>query len=199
MKVLMTGFDPFDEDTTNAAWEAVSRVKAPEGIQLEIRQLPTVFEKSIKTLEAAVRELAPDVVICVGQAGGRASITPERIAINLNDARIPDNEENQPSDTPVREGGPAAYFSTLPVKEMVNAIRMAGIPASLSHTAGTFVCNHVMYGLLDLCAREFPAMKAGFIHVPYLSRQAVSMAPGTPSMSLEDMVRGLEAALGVLV
>ena len=199
MKVLMTGFDPFDEDTTNAAWEAVSRVKAPEGIQLEIRQLPTVFEKSIKTLEAAVRELAPDVVICVGQAGGRASITPERIAINLNDARIPDNEENQPSDTPVREGGPAAYFSTLPVKEMVNAIRMAGIPASLSHTAGTFVCNHVMYGLLDLCAREFPAMKAGFIHVPYLSRQAVSMAPGTPSMSLEDLVRGLEAALGVLV
>ena len=199
MKVLMTGFDPFDEDTTNAAWEAVSRVKAPEGIQLEIRQLPTVFEKSIKTLEAAVRELAPDVVICVGQAGGRASITPERIAINLNDARIPDNEENQPSDTPVREGGPAAYFSTLPVKEMVNAIRMAGIPASLSHTAGTFVCNHVMYGLLDLCAREFPAMKAGFIHVPYLSRQAVSMTPGTPSMSLEDMVRGLEAALGVLV
>lgn len=143
-------------------------------------------------------EHEPDAVLCIGQAGGRADLTPERVAINQDDARIPDNEGQQPIDRTIRPDGPPAYFSTLPIKAMVEAIRSAGIPASVSNTAGTFVCNHLMYQALNLAEKQFPKTKAGFLHIPYLPEQVVDK-PGLPSMSLETIVKGIEAAITALV
>ena len=199
MKILLTAFDPFGEDTVNPALEAVkivdtSKIEA-EVIKLEV---PTVFHKSIETVQAAMRQHKPDVVLCIGQAGGRYALTPERVAINLDDARIKDNEGNQPVDVPVFADGDAAYFSNLPIKAMVEYIKEAGLPAAVSNSAGTFVCNHLMYGVLYTIAKEFPQARGGFMHVPFIPEQVVAR-PNTPAMALSDIARGIEAALKAIV
>lgn len=199
MKLLVTGFDPFGGETINPAWEAVKllpeTVKGAEVIKLEI---PTVFNKSADVVRAAVIEHQPDVVLNIGQAGGRFGITPERVAINVDDARIPDNEGQQPIDEIIQVEGETAYFTQLPVKAMVDGIKSAGLPASVSNTAGTFVCNHIMYQVQYLIATEFPEMKGGFIHVPFIHQQVVDK-PTMPSMSIPDIAKGLEAALEQIV
>ena len=193
-KLLLTAFTPFDGERINPALEAVKLVKNKIG-NLEIIKLevPTVFGKSIETVREAIEREKPDFVLSIGQAGGRAEITPERIAINLDDARIPDNEGNQPIDEPIFPDGENAYFSTLPVKAMVEAIRKEGLPSSLSNSAGTYVCNHLMYGVLYYLDKR-PSMKAGFIHVPYIPEQ-VKDKKEMPDLPLSDIVRGLEAAI----
>ncbi len=200
MKILLTGFDPFGGETVNPAFEAVKLLPGTiAGAQIVKQELPTQFLRSGQVLEAALREHKPDVVICVGQAGGRAAITPEKVAINLMDGRIPDNAGYQPVDVPIRADGKTAYFSTLPVKAMVQRMRGAGIPAAVSYTAGTYVCNAVMYNLLYLLDREFPGVRGGFIHVPYAMEQAVDKPQGTPSMDLHQIARGLELAVAAVI
>ena len=199
MKLLLTAFDPFGGEPVNPALEAVKLVQAGEGTELIKLQVPTVFGASVDKVLEAMRLHRPEAVVCVGQAAGRGEITPERVAINIKDASIPDNEGNQPCDEPVYPDGDGAYFSTLPVKAMVEAIKAAGIPASLSNTAGTFVCNQLMYGLLYHIGREFPGTAGGFIHVPCIPEQAARTEKPVPSLPLPEIVRGLEAALSVLL
>jgi pyroglutamyl-peptidase len=163
-------------------------------VEVITKKLPAVFHTSISNLKTAMEEVKPDIVICVGQAGGRNDITVERVAINVDDARIPDNEGNRPIDARIVENGPAAYWSSLPIKAIVEKMREAGIPASVSQTAGTFVCNHTFYGLSHLIATQYPGIRGGFIHIPYLPEQA-ARHPGASSMSLEIIVRSLEIAI----
>ncbi|MGS4809680.1 pyroglutamyl-peptidase I [Streptococcus sp. Z554] len=199
MKILVTGFDPFGGEQVNPALEAVKSLPSKiHGAEIAWVEIPTVFYKASEVLEAEIVRYQPDVVLCIGQAGGRASLTPERVAINQDDARIPDNQGNQPIDTPIRLDGEAAYFSTLPIKAMVQAIKEEGLPASVSNTAGTFVCNHLMYQALYLADKKFPNMRAGFMHIPYMTEQVVNK-PNTASMCLTDIVRGIEAAIGAIV
>lgn len=193
-KLLLTAFTPFDGERINPALEAVKLVKDKIGkLKIVKLEVPTVFGKSIETVREAIERERPDFVLSIGQAGGRAEITPERVAINLDDARIPDNEGNQPIDEPIFPDGENAYFSTLPVKAMVEAIRKEGLPSSLSNSAGTYVCNHLMYGVLYYLDKR-PSMKAGFIHVPYIPEQ-VKDKKEMPALPLSDIVRGLEAAI----
>lgn len=199
MKILVTGFDPFGGEKVNPALEAVKSLPSViHGAEIRWVEIPTVFYKSAEVLETAIVHYQPDAVLCIGQAGGRASLTPERIAINQDDARIPDNQGNQPIDTPIRLDGQAAYFSTLPIKAMVQAIKEEGLPATVSNTAGTFVCNHLMYQALYLADKKFPHMRAGFMHIPYMTEQVINK-PNTASMNLTDIVRGIEAAIGAIV
>lgn len=199
MKILLTAFDPFGGDSINPALEAVKKVPdTVRGAQIVKLEVPTVFDKSIGTVYSAMKEHRPDAVLCVGQAGGRFELMPERVAININDARIQDNEGNQPVDEPVFADGAPAYFSTLPVKAMVRQIREGGLPAALSNSAGTFVCNHLMYGVLYHIEKEFPSMRGGFMHVPFIPSQAVGRA-NTPSMSLDDIAKGVGLALAAIV
>ena len=200
MRLLVTAFDPFGGEPVNPALEAVRRLPAEiAGAEVVTLQVPTVFGRSIDVVTAAIDELRPDAVICVGQAGGRPDVTPERVAINVDDARIPDNEGNQPLDRSVADDGPAAYFATLPVKAMVQAIRDEGLPSSLSNTAGTFVCNHLMYGVLHhLAVGGRSEVRAGFVHVPFIPEQA-DQHPGAPGLPLGDIVRGLTSALVAVV
>ena len=193
--VLITGFEPFGGESVNPSWEVVSGLDNViiGGCRVVARQLPCVFGESLAVLNGAIDALSPSLVLAVGQAGGRPDITVERVAINVDDARIADNQGQQPVDVPVVADGPAAWFSTLPIKAMVMAMRNAGIPASVSQTAGTFVCNHVMYGLLHKL-RDAPAVKGGFIHIPYLPQQA-AQHPGAPSMAAETVRRALEVAI----
>ncbi|HFQ8924328.1 TPA: pyroglutamyl-peptidase I [Citrobacter freundii] len=193
--VLITGFEPFGGESVNPSWEVVSGLDNViiGGCRVVARQLPCVFGESLAVLNGAIDALSPSLVLAVGQAGGRTDITVERVAINVDDARIVDNQGQQPVDVPVVADGPAAWFSTLPIKAMVVAMRNAGIPASVSQTAGTFVCNHVMYGLLHKL-RDAPAVKGGFIHIPYLPQQA-AQHPGVPSMAAETVRRALEVAI----
>lgn len=196
--VLLTGFEPFNGATINPAWEAVRALKgwSGEDFMVEILQLPCVFGFANRVLCGAVDEMKPDVVICVGQAGGRADLTVERVAINVDDAPIRDNDGQQPVDAPIAPEGPAAYFATLPVKAIVSSMRERGLRASVSQTAGTFVCNHVFYGLMHHI--DGSAVRGGFIHVPYLPEQAAAFA-GAPSMALAEIVEGLRAAVEVSV
>lgn len=199
MKLLLTAFEPFGGETVNAAWEAVNLLPDRLGkVELVKRTVPTEFVRSIETVTAAVEAVCPDAVLCVGQAGGRAALTPERIAVNLRDARIPDNAGFQPSDAPVVPGGPAAYFSTLPVKAMVQAIRAAGVPAELSNTAGLYVCNNLMYGLLHHLALHRPEIRGGFLHVPLIPEQAAARELPTPCLPLEDIARGIREAVSAI-
>ncbi|MFO3832491.1 pyroglutamyl-peptidase I [Citrobacter freundii] len=193
--VLITGFEPFGGESVNPSWEVVSGLDNViiGGCRVVARQLPCVFGESLAVLNGAIDALSPSLVLAVGQAGGRTDITVERVAINVDDARIADNQGQQPVDVPVVADGPAAWFSTLPIKAMVVAMRNAGIPASVSQTAGSFVCNHVMYGLLHKL-RDAPAVKGGFIHIPYLPQQA-AQHPGAPSMAAETVRRALEVAI----
>ena len=199
MKILVTGFDPFGGEKVNPALEAVKSLPSViQGAEIRWVEIPTVFYQSAEVLEAEIDRYQPNVVLCIGQAGGRASLTPERVAINQDDARIPDNQGNQPIDTPIRLDGEAAYFSTLPIKAMVQAIKEVGLPATVSNTAGTFVCNHLMYQALYLADKKFPNMRAGFMHIPYMTEQVINK-PNTASMNLTDIVRGIEAAIGAIV
>ena len=199
MKILVTGFDPFGGEKVNPALEAVKSLPSEiHGAEIHWVEIPTVFYRSAEVLEAEIVRFQPDAVLCIGQAGGRASLTPERVAINQDDARIPDNQGNQPIDTPIRLDGEAAYFSTLPIKAMVQAIKEEGLPTTVSNTAGTFVCNHLMYQALYLADKKFPHMRAGFMHIPYMTEQVINK-PNTASMNLTDIVRGIEAAIGAIV
>ena len=195
MKVLVTGFDPFGGEKLNPALEVIKSLPSEiQGAEVRWLEVPTVFYKSAKILEEEIRIYQPDIVLCIGQAGGRKGLTPERVAINQDDARIQDNEGNQPIDRPIQLDGPPAYFSSLPIKAMVQAIKEEGLPASVSNTAGTFVCNHLMYQVLYLVEKEFPTIKAGFMHIPYMAEQVIDK-PNTPAMDLVDIVRGIEAAI----
>ncbi|WP_274661963.1 pyroglutamyl-peptidase I [Enterococcus lactis] len=184
MKVLVTGFDPFGGDKVNPAYEAVKKmpdeISGAEIIKVEV---PTVFEKSSQVVKEAIQQYQPDVVICVGQAGGRSAVSFERVAINLAEARIPDNEGNQPFDTALEENGPAAYFTSLPIKAMTKNVQDHGLPAYISYTAGTFVCNDIMYRLLHLIETD----------------QVIDRPVGTPSMSLEDIASSLTYAVEAAV
>ncbi|MEY9886608.1 pyroglutamyl-peptidase [Catenulispora sp. MAP12-49] len=180
-RVLLTGFEPFGGDEVNASWEAVRLVgqQPPDGVELSVMQLDCVFGRAPEQLADVIRETGPELVVCVGQAGGRTDITLERVAINLDEARIPDNAGVSRHGTPVVADGPTAYFSSLPVKACTAAVQEAGVPASLSYTAGTFVCNHVFYGLMHLIATELPEIRGGFVHVPALdSLPAATAAEG---------------------
>ncbi|WP_028100829.1 pyroglutamyl-peptidase I [Pseudoduganella violaceinigra] len=193
--VLLTGFEPFNKEPVNPAWEAVRALDGWKegGFRVVARQLPCAFGAAIETMRGAIEELKPVLVIAVGQAGGRLDLSVERVAINIDDAPIEDNVQKQPVDQPIVAGGPSAYFSTLPIKAIVQALRTAGMPASVSQSAGTFVCNHVFYGLMHLQAGR-PGMRAGFIHIPYLPEQA-ARHPGTASMALPQVVEGLRVAV----
>ena len=193
MKILMTAFDPFGGSTLNPAEQALSLVCPPDGVELRKLTVPTVFGRSTEMAVEAIDEFCPDCVVCVGQAAGRRGITPERAAINVRDARIADNAGNKPVDEPIEKGGDAAYFSTLPIKLMVRKISEKGIPASVSNTAGTFVCNDLMYGVLH--AVKGKKIRAGFVHVPCIPEQLASFPEGTPSLELSDIVTGLETVL----
>lgn len=196
MKILVTGFDPFGGDTINPAYEAVKLIPAQvSGAQIVKAEVPTVFGKCGDVLKQLIDEHKPDAVLCVGQAGGRSVISVEKLAVNLDEARIPDNDNQQPSDQPIADGGPAAYFSTLPVKAIVKTAKEKGIPSAISYTAGTFVCNDIMYRLLHLIATEYPGIRGGFIHVPFVPEQVLDRPEGTPSMSAETIARGLECAI----
>ena len=200
MRLLLTGFEPFAGDVINPSAELVAALAArpPEGVTLATAILPVAFARLDAALDAAIAAARPDVVLALGLAGGRAEISVERVAINLADARIPDNDGAQPLDQPVVAGGAAAYFSTLPVKAMAAAIRAAGAPAQVSHTAGTFGCNHVFYRAAHLAATHHPGMRTGFIHLPYLPQQAAEHR-GAPSMALATMLAGLRAAIATMV
>ena len=195
MKILLTAFTPFDGENINPALEAMKLLPDKIG-QLEVLKLevPTVFGKSARLVLETIEQEKPDYVLSIGQAGGRAEITPERIAINIDDAGIPDNEGNQPVDRPIYPDGENAYFSTLPVKAMMEAIKKEGIPATVSNSAGTYVCNHLMYSVLYSIKKNALPIKAGFIHVPYIPEQTVNKKDKA-SLALEEIVRGLEAAL----
>lgn len=200
MKILVTGFDPFGGEHVNPAYEAVRNlpemIPGAEVIKLEI---PTAFRRSAAVLEQAIEAHQPDVVLCVGQAGGRAQMSVEKVAINLAEARIPDNDEDQPVDEPLREDGDTAYFATLPVKAMAAHMRQHGIPAGISYTAGTYVCNSIMYHVLYLAQTRFNGLRAGFIHVPFATSQVIGKPASTPSMALSDITRGLELAIEAII
>lgn len=200
MKVLVTGFDPFGGEAVNPAFEAVKLLPDQiAGAQIIKLEIPTVFTRSAKVVEQAMEEHQPDIVINVGQAGGRSCMTVEKVAINLAEARIPDNDGEQPCDEPLREDGETAYFATVPVKAMVENMRKNGVPAHISYTAGTYVCNSIMYNVLYLAAKKFPGVRAGFIHVPYENGQVVGKPNGTPFMPLDLIAKGLEYSIEAAV
>ena len=196
--VLVAGFEPFENDAVNPAWEIARALDGwtCEGAAVHALQLPCVFGRAIERLDEALAERRPQLVLCLGGAGGRTEISVERAALNIDDARIPDNAGQQPIDTAVIAGGPAAYFSTLPIKAMVRDMRAAGLPAAVSNTAGTFVCNHIFYALMHRLA-TWPALahaRGGFIHLPYLPEQAASR-PGFASMALATQTDALRVAV----
>jgi pyroglutamyl-peptidase I len=199
MKILVTGFDPFGGEPINPAIESVKRlpdnIAGAEIIKLEI---PTVRKKSLEKIEKAINEHNPDVILSIGQAGGRFDISIERVGINLDDFRIPDNEGNQIIDEPVFPDGENSYFVKLPVKSMVQNVQKNNIPASVSYTAGTFVCNHVLYGVMYLIEKKYKGKKSGFIHIPFLPQQVVDKR-NMPSMELDTIVKGLTAAIEAIV
>lgn len=192
--VVLTGFDPFGGESTNPSWQAVAQLHGRRiaGHRVVAVQLPTSFEGAEKALRKALREHAPRAVIAVGQAGGRAQVSLERVAINLIDARIPDNTGKQPIDVPVLVGGPDAYFATLPLKACLHALHAQGIPAAMSYSAGTYVCNQVFY-LLMHALRGKPQVPGGFVHVPYLPEQAARHSHNAPSMPLAMIVDALHS------
>lgn len=200
MKILVTGFEPFGGETVNPAYEAVKllpeSIKGAKIIKLEV---PTVFGKGAEKVERAIEEHMPDAVLCIGQAGGRSCISIERIGINLKEAPIPDNEGNQPIDEKIKEDGQNAYFATLPVKAMVENVRKNGIPSHLSYTAGSYVCNDLMYSVLYILDKKYPHIKGGFIHVPFAIEQVVNKANNIASMPVQYIAKGLEYAIEAIV
>lgn len=199
MIVLVTGFDPFGGEKINPAIESVK--KLPDeiaGAQIIKLEIPTVCHHSLKIIDEAIKKHDPDVVLSIGQAGGRSDITVERIGINIDDCRIHDNAGQQIIDEPVFKDGPAAYFVNIPIKAMVAKIQEHGIPASVSNSAGTFVCNHVTYGVRHIIETKYPGKRSGFIHIPFLPQQVITKK-NMPSMSLEMIVEGLIASIEALI
>ena len=195
-KILVTGFEPFDKSSLNPSKSIVRELEQDSSIvNLETLILPVDFKSAARLLIEKVDSAKPDVVICLGQAEGRSAITPERVAINIDDARIPDNAGNKPTDAPIVIGGPDAYFSTLPVKNLVKVIESVGAPAALSLSAGTFLCNHVFYALQHHCRDR--KIESGFIHVPLMESQG-SEFPGLPTLKLEVLVKGIKAVVTAL-
>jgi pyroglutamyl-peptidase len=196
--ILLTGFEPFGGETSNPSWDAVAALHGRRVARHRVvsRRLPVVFGESLRVLRAAIRELDPALVLCVGQAGGRVAVSFERVAINIDDARIADNAGACPVDAAIVAGGPAAYFSTLPIKAMYAAVQAAGIPAEVSQTAGTYVCNHVFYGLMHALRRR--QLRAGFVHIPWSPGQAASK-PGAASLPVDCVVEALRIALRVAI
>jgi pyroglutamyl-peptidase len=198
MKILVTGFDPFEGEPINPSWEAVRRLPdAVKSIEIIKAQIPTSFGRSADVVRAAILEHDPDVVICIGQAGGQLAISAERVASNVSEGRIPDNDGNQPIDTRIRADGPAAYFTSLPVEAMVTAMKKTGIPAVVSNNAGAYVCNHLMYQVLYMIDHEFPGKRGGFVHVPYAPQQVVNK-PGEPALGIDEMATALAASIGAI-
>lgn len=197
--ILLTGFEPFGGETINPSWEVAQALDGASiaGARVAARCLPCCFGNAVALLRRQIAEARPGWVLALGQAGGRSDFSIERVAINVDDARIPDNAGALPIDQPVAADGPAAYFATLPIKAMVAGLRAAGYPASVSQSAGTFVCNHVFYALMH-ALRDQPAVRAGFMHLPLLPEQAARL-PGAPSMPLALMVDGVREALQVAV
>ena len=191
MKIIVTGFDPFGGEKINPSIECVKALPEVEGVELIRLELPTVFKESAIRLNEVINDVKPDAVLSVGQAGGRPGITMERIAINVDDARIPDNISQQPIDEEIQVEGEAAYFSTLPIKRIVKAIREAGISAEVSNSAGTFVCNHIMYQALFAATKADKPFKAGFMHIPFIPEQTTDK----PSLPLEESTRALQIAI----
>lgn len=191
MKIIVTGFDPFGGETINPSIECVKALPEIEGVELIRLELPTVFKESAKRLNEVINDVKPDAVLSVGQAGGRPGITMERIAINVDDARIPDNISQQPIDEAIQLDGEAAYFTTLPIKRIVKAIREAGISAEVSNSAGTFVCNHIMYQALFAATKADKPFKAGFMHIPFIPEQTTDK----PSLPLEESTKALQIAI----
>ena len=195
-KILVTGFEPFDKSSLNPSKSIVRELEQDSSlVNLETLILPVDFKSAAKLLIEKVDSAKPDVVICLGQAEGRSAITPERVAINIDDARIPDNAGNKPTDAPIVIDGPDAYFSTLPVKNLVTVIESVGAPAALSLSAGTFLCNHVFYALQHHCRDR--KIESGFIHVPLMESQG-SEFPGLPTLKLEVLVKGIKAVVTAL-
>ena len=199
MKVLITGFDKFGGESINPSNLCVNSLSdVIDNIEIKKITLPTVFKDSSRVLEENIKSFSPSIVICVGQAGGRSKITPERIAINIDDARIPDNIGNSPIDETIRKDGENAYFSTLPIKAIVDELNKNNIPSTISNTAGTFVCNHIMYESLYLTSTKYPNIKAGFIHIPYIEEQVLNK-PNMPYMKKEDIIVSLELIIKTAV
>ena len=199
MKVLITGFDKFGGESINPSSLCVnSLLDVIDNIEIKKITLPTIFKDSSQVLEENIKSFSPNIVICVGQAGGRSKITPERIAINIDDARIPDNIGNSPIDETIRKDGENAYFSTLPIKAIVDELNKNNIPSTISNTAGTFVCNHIMYESLYLTSTKYPNIKAGFIHIPYIEEQVLDK-PNMPYMKKEDIIVALELIIKTAV
>lgn len=195
--ILLTGFEPFDGQAINPSEEIAREINEAKIARHRIvgALLPCVFGSAIKELKHQIKLHDPDIVICLGQAGGRAEITPERVAINIDDARIPDNAGQQPIDKPIVKDGPAAYFSTLPIKAIVQELRKHNIPAAVSQTAGTFVCNHVFYGLMHELSTHRADVRGGFIHVPFVPEQATDK----PSLPFEKMTEAVRLAIATSV
>jgi pyroglutamyl-peptidase len=193
--VLVTGFEPFGGERVNPSWQVCGSLPAMiAGLRVVTCRVPCEFRRAIEVVAEAIGRHEPALVVCLGQAGGRSRLGVERIAINVDDARAPDNAGSQPIDEPIAGDGPPAYFATLPVKAMVAAMRKAGVPAELSNTAGTYVCNHLMYGVLHFLASSARVARAGFIHVPYSEEQVLDRA-GLAAMSVASMARGIEAGI----
>ncbi|HEY2629472.1 MAG TPA: pyroglutamyl-peptidase I [Usitatibacter sp.] len=193
--ILVTGFEPFDGEKTNPSWDICTQLpREVAGLRVETCLVPCEFRRAIEVVATAIESTQPTLVISLGQAGGRARLGVERVAINIDDARIPDNAGHQPIDEWVAANGPPAYFASLPVKAMVAAMRAAGVPAEVSNTAGTFVCNHLMYGVLHFLEASGLRARAGFIHVPYSEAQAAGHRDA-PSMSIATMVLGVTVAI----
>lgn len=193
-RVLVTAFDPFGQSEVNPSEAVVAMLPATiGGATVHAVVIPTVFGVSARKVTALIDELEPDVVIMLGQAAGRAAVTPERVAINIDDARIPDNAGNSPIDEPIAPDGPAAYFSTLPIKAITKAISEAGFPAAVSNTAGTFVCNHVFYAVMHHIALHYPSTRAGFIHIPAIPEQ--ELGTEVPTLELHSIAKAIEIAI----
>ena len=189
-RILLTGFEPFHKSKLNPSQEIIRRISHRSLVAKEV--LPVTFGEASQKLISLINQHKPTVVISLGQAEGRKEITPERIAINLDDARIPDNAGNSPKERAIVAGGPDAYFTTLPIKNLVEKLNEHRIPASISLSAGTFVCNHIFYAMQHHCGGK--AIKSGFIHLPLMNEQA-SEFPGLPTMQIEEMIRGIELVL----
>jgi pyroglutamyl-peptidase len=193
--VLVTGFEPFGGERLNPSWEVCTRLpRMVGGLRVECLRVPCEFRRSIEVAVEAIERLRPALVVCLGQAGGRAHLSVERVAINLDDARLADNAGAAPVDEAIAPGGPPAYFATLPVKAVASAMRAAGVPTEVSNSAGTYVCNHLMYGVLHFLAASGAAGRAGFIHVPYAEEQVLDK-PGVAALSIDTMAKGVEAAI----
>ncbi|MGL4392800.1 MAG: pyroglutamyl-peptidase I [Fusobacteriaceae bacterium] len=198
-KILVTGFDPFGGESINPAYEAVKNLPDKIGdYEIIKKEIPTVLVESYKKLFGLIDEHSPEIILCVGQAGGRFEITPERVAINVDDARIADNKGNQPVDTKIFDDGENAYFSLLPIKAMVLDMQENNVPATVSNTAGTFVCNHIMYALLYYINKNKLDARGGFVHVPYIPEQVITKK-NQPFMSKELITKGLKISIESII